>query len=104
MDNAPKLGELLPAEEFRRDCVHVAIAPVTASVRMRPGCRVGLSEDRQEAEISSSDECVGIVDPFLTEDVLPGQRFWLVLFPGSITGLRHVWQSPGFTAARKEPS
>jgi hypothetical protein len=39
---------------------------------------------------------VGVVDPFLFELVKPGDRFWLLLNPGSITGLRHDWSHPDF--------
>lgn len=89
-----KLGQLIdgPAE---RDAIHIAVAPVVATVRMRPGCRVGLDEEGA-AEISESSRCIGIVDPFLTEDVLPGQRFFLVLFPNTVTSLRHSWEHPAF--------
>lgn len=93
-DTVSLLGKLItgPAE---RDCVHVAVAPVTATVRMRPGLRVGLDEEGN-AEICSTKDCIGIVDPFLTEDVEPGQRFWLYLYPGTIASLRHSWTHAAF--------
>lgn len=34
---------------------------------------------------------VGIVDPFLRESVQPSQRFWLFLYPNTVTSLRHEW-------------
>lgn len=90
----PNIGQLC-AVGARRDCIHFAVAPVVASIELRPGCRVGLDEVGH-AEISETRHCIGIVDPFLTENVQEGQTFWLFLYPNSITGLRHVWQHPSF--------
>lgn len=96
----PNLGEI-PAEDARRDAVHVAVAPVVASVRLRPGVRVGLNE-AGEAELCSTEDCIGIVDPFLHDYVNQGQRFWLFLYPDTITNLRHVWEHPAFKARPPE--
>jgi hypothetical protein len=96
----PKLGQLIEDGELRRDAVHIAIAPVTAACRLEPGESVGfLHEDDAERVGSPTKRYIGIVDPFLPEDVEPGQRFWLFLYPNTITGLRHVWTHPAFSAA-----
>lgn len=97
MSNDIGIGKLITSETAQRDAIHVAVAPVIATVRLRPGVRVGLDEEGN-AELSSSDKCVGIVDPFLTADVQPGQRFWLFLFPNTVTSLRHEWRHPAFPA------
>lgn len=96
----PKLGQLLPPHEYRRDAIHIAIAPVTAGHDMKPGTRVGLHPgDSTTQVVWDNASPIGVVDPFLTETVKTGERFWLFLFPNTITGLRHVWSHPAFTAA-----
>jgi hypothetical protein len=89
----PNLGAT-PGEDARRDAVHVAVAPMVAAERLLPGQHVGLLED---GRAGVAEELIGIVDPFLTEAVRPGQRFWLFLYPETITSLRHVWTHPAFT-------
>jgi hypothetical protein len=88
----PNLGAA-PGEDARRDAIHIAVAPVVAAARLLPGQHVGLQEDGQAC---AHEEPIGIVDPFLTEAVAAGQRFWLFLYPGTITSLRHVWTHPAF--------
>ena len=36
------------------------------------------------------------MDPFLSDPVQPGQRYWLCLYPQTVTTLRHVWTHPAF--------
>jgi hypothetical protein len=99
MDEGPRLGQLVEDGERRRDAIHIAVAPVTAVERLAPGQHVGLVEAGNLERVGPCDRNIGVVDPFLTEDVEPGQRFWLLLYPGTITGLRHVWTHPAFTMA-----
>jgi hypothetical protein len=80
MSEAPKVGELLPPGEARRDAIHVAIMPMLAVKALQPGERLAN----------------GIVDPYLTAPVQPGERCWLFLYPNTVTGLRHVWTHPAF--------
>jgi hypothetical protein len=99
MEQAPQLGQLINNGDRRRDAIHIAVAPVTAAKRLSPGWHVGLIEPGNLELVAPSESNIGVVDPFLTQDVEPGQRFWLFLYPGTITGLRHVWSHPAFTAA-----
>lgn len=98
MDLSTDLGHLIEDGERRRDAIHIAVAPVTASCRLSPGEHVGLVERESAELVGPCENNIGIVDPYLTADVEPGQRFWLLLYPNSVTGLRHVWTHPAFTA------
>jgi hypothetical protein len=77
--DAPKLGQII-TEAASRDAIHVAVIPMTATREMQPGEHLAN----------------GIVDPFLKAPVKPGQRYWLCLYPGTVTSLRHVWNHPAF--------
>lgn len=91
-----KLGQLIDGTA-RRDAVHVAIAPVQAAERMTPGQRCGV---RFDGCAWTRAKIIGIVDPFLTEPVEEGQWFYLCLFPGTVTGMRHHWSHPSFEEGR----
>lgn len=90
--NVPDVGNLIDTNDARRDAIHVAVAPVEAAEDLLPGQHVGLVAGRASAEAES----IGVVDPFLTSPVLKGQRFWLFLYPNTVTSLRHVWTHPAF--------
>lgn len=84
----PKLGELLDPATLDRDAIHIAIAPCVAAMILTSGAPVG-TDGTQNAP-------VGIVDPFLTVPVHPGDRFYIFLYPNTITSLKHLWTHPDF--------
>ena len=105
----------------KRDAIHLAVEPVKASCRLRPGERIGIIDGYaypvgyryipQKDDVSPSEDGVnrvgftrvnvpyqGIVDPFLTTDVREGESFWFVMKPREVRSLRHVWEAEGFPA------
>jgi hypothetical protein len=69
-----------------RDAVHIAVVQVTAEYAIKAGEHVGITK---EGKVSlGEDVLIGIVDPFLKEVVLPGERFYLFLYPRS-----YYWKS-----------
>lgn len=96
MSDNVKLGALIVGKDPGRDAVHVAVAPVWAAETLRPGDHVGLTSQTEAAMQGTYP--IGIVDPFLKRVVHKGERFWLFLYPGSITSLRHQWSHPAFAA------
>lgn len=80
-----------------RDAIHVAVAPCVAFDDLLPGEHVGLVAIPGNTELAGRVAVpAGIVDPFLTVPVRKGQRFYLCLYPDTVTGLRHVWKHPAF--------
>lgn len=80
-----------------RDAIHVAVLPVIAAHSLRAGQHVGVMRKGETYYASILDvDRVGIIDPFLPEDVDEGESTWLLLYPRTITGLTHVWSHPAF--------
>jgi hypothetical protein len=91
-DALATLGTIID-ETAARDAIHLAVEPIEAGERLYPGQHIGIENGKATTMASKK---LGIVDPFLTAPVYPGQRFWLVVFPRQITSLRHVWEHPDF--------
>lgn len=83
-------GQLITTPQ-QRDAIHVAVAPVIAAESMEPGQHIQLNH---EGKACSGKEPIGVVDPYLRTDVMPGDTFWLFLYPKTVTNLRHDWSHP----------
>lgn len=99
-DALETLGTAPIPDNSERDAIHLAVEPAVAGQdSLRPGARVARLIDGTYGLAPTSVEPLGIVDPFLTNYLRKGDRFWLVLFPRQITSLRHVWSHPDFPEA-----
>ena len=99
MAHEVKLGALID-ENQQRDAIHVAVAPVIAAdgEKLYPGQDIGFVGD-DSIHVGAGGQHLGIVDPFLKRPVYQGDRFWMLLYPNSITSLRHDWLHPAFQSA-----
>jgi hypothetical protein len=91
MANEPELGKRIEGDAHR-DAIHIAIAPVEAGETLVAGTHVGLVDGKAQC----CKAPIGIVDPFLGFPILKGQRFYLFLYPRTVTSLRHEWTHPAF--------
>jgi len=92
-DALATLGTIIDDAQ-KRDAIHLAVEPVVAGERLRPGDHITI-----EGGVAISTEVgagLGIVDPFLAAPVKKGERFWFIMYPRMITSLRHVWAHPSF--------
>lgn len=92
-DALDTLGFLI-SEKEQRDAIHLAVEPVIAGEDLAPGEHIRI----ENGVAVSGGDTIGIVDPFITDIVAKGSRFWLVIYPRMITSLRHVWTHPAFDA------
>lgn len=85
------LGKLAKPDAGR-DAVHIACAPTVAPCDLKTGDLVDAAGNPADW-----DDAVGIVDPFLRSQVVnKGERFYVCLFPNTVTGLRHEWTHPAY--------
>jgi hypothetical protein len=91
------LGTILEHDQGR-DAIHVAVVACTSTERLHPGQHVTVTEsDGSHVASAAASLHNGIVDPFLDQAaVWPGNRFWVLLYPRTITSLRHLWTHPDF--------
>lgn len=94
------LGRVIEGEA-QRDAIHVAVAPVKAGERLYPGQHVGFANNGDVETVWAREKPIGLVDPYLTGPVQPGERFWLFLYPGSASVVRHDWTHPAFNPPPK---
>lgn len=95
-------GHIIKTDELpERDAVHVAVTPIIAGEKLHPGDHVGIMADGHAGEV---DPTVGVVDPFLRKAVNRGEKFWLFVYPKTITNLRHLWSHPAFDGGKPDIS
>ena len=100
-DTTKAVGKLL-TEDFGRDAIHVAVAPVEAGEKLAPGQHIGIGANGKA--FCRHTTSIGIVDPFLSVNVQIGERFFIFLYPGTITSLRHEWEHPAFKPTEAAPT
>lgn len=81
----PVIGKLQD-ENAQRDAIHIAVAPVVAGGDLLPGESIGLVNGTAKPVTSP----IGIVDPFLKDTVLKGERFLMFLYPNTITSITQI--------------
>lgn len=86
---------ILDGDRVERDAIHIAAVPVFAAEKLYPGQHVGADTEGKASVSGRVTPLIGIVDPFLSEAaVYPDQRFWLFMYPNTITSLKHNWTHP----------
>lgn len=98
--NQPEVGKLITDKDAKRDAIHVAIAPVVAGQELRAAMHVYLKNGIALAHsygLSRQSDTIGIVDPYIgKEDLKSGDRFYLFLYPETVSSVRHDWIHPAF--------
>jgi len=94
------LGQIIEGD-VSRDAIHIAVAPVVASSKLLPSQDIGMVDPQNNPTwVGACNNPIGIVDPFLTSVVITGTKFWMFLYPNTITSLRHDWTHPAFESVQ----
>jgi len=92
------LGKFITGEAGR-DAVHIPVAPSVSGEDLMRGDRLAVISTFGNLihvrRALPGETPIGVVDPFLQEVVIPsGARFYMFLFPNTITNVAHVWEHP----------
>lgn len=102
-----KIGKLCEPDA-ERDAIHVAIAPVVAGDTFNPGTHIGFLDEVSTVEgekaVGPCKTNIGIADPFLKQTIIKGQRFYVFLYPNTVTSIRHHWTHYAFSSKDTEES
>jgi hypothetical protein len=96
LNTQEKIGKILCNSEEERDAIHIAVFPAIAGHDLIPGTGVKLGRGTINVATRAADksQSIGIVDPFLSQPVQKGERFWIFIHPNTVTGMRHEWEHP----------
>ena len=92
-DATATIGRILPGPQDR-DAIHVAVVSVKAKSALRAGQYIGVDIENGEYVTNLAGKLIAIVDPFLAQKVKTGQYCWAVLYPRTVTSLRHHYTHP----------
>ena len=100
-----ELGKMITTPQ-ERDAIHVACVPLIAGEDLYAGQRFRLRYGHNDVAMCADyndDDAIGIIDPFLgnNDRIREGDEVWGLLFPNTVTGMRHEWQHPAFENVEK---
>lgn len=99
-DATATLGTIHTKDEAR-DAVHLAVYQVTLGENIKAGSELVI-QDALAYKARKGEKSLGILDPFLVGNIKSGSKVWLILHPGMITSLRHVWEHSAFDTPLNE--
>ncbi len=94
MSDTQKLIGTILGDDVKKDAIHIAVLPVVAQERLKPGARVGFVDGTNHVGSTLESDVFGIIDPFLQRDVRAGEKCFVFLLPNTVTGMRHEWEHP----------
>lgn len=99
-----KIGTILD-DTAEKDAVHFAVLPViSADDYLFAGTRVRFvtGSTTHVKGVKGDASGIGVVDPFITDEIKRGDRFFILMNPNTITSLRHEWTHPALAVVPAE--
>jgi hypothetical protein len=81
----------IQSEPGTKDAFHVPCVVAKATESLYPGCRVRFADNTLQHVYRTTDEPHGIINPFLIDDVVKGEKVYVLLMPGMVDHVQHVF-------------